>query len=175
MFVVDQRPVVSPMRKRTLEEIQTNHRSVDARALSKRVKVRHATDSGKENSQSFLQRRSLKLVSRPSIQNRRTVRPAPIHLPQPKINNISNLLIKHPISKHVLKSNLYSGENWIEQQQKVFTSVLNEVLESHDLTSKAWKDDIETIRATAFDYYQGETFQNTARRLSTVRLLQTSY
>jgi hypothetical protein len=91
---------------------------------------------------------------------------------QQKSLNISAELKKHPISKHVLKPNLYNDEGWIGQQQVLMTSILNEILETHSSQNKLWKEkDLEKARAKAFEYYQGDEFQIIVRRLNSVPLL----
>ena len=85
---------------------------------------------------------------------------------QPKTNDRSKLLANHPVSQHIAKSDLYNEEGWIGQQQRLFTSILNEVLESQNAKASPW--DEESIRKTAFDFYQADSFQLIVRRLKIV-------
>jgi hypothetical protein len=90
---------------------------------------------------------------------------------QQKSVNISEELKKHPISKHVLKPNLYNDEVWIGQQQVLMTSILNEILETNSSQNKLWSEkDLEKARAKAFEYYQSDEFQIIVRRLNSVPL-----
>lgn len=84
---------------------------------------------------------------------------------QPK-NNHSKLLASHPVSKHIAKSDLYNDEGWIGQQQRLFTLILNEVLGSENAKPDSW--DEESVRKTAFDFYQSDSFQLVVRRLKIV-------
>src|SRR5437667_2195797 len=70
---------------------------------------------------------------------------------QSKLNN-PKLLIQHPVSNHIAKSNLYNDESWIGQQQQLFTAILNEILESQSPRSSTWDDGdlLEQMRKTAF-------------------------
>jgi len=94
-----------------------------------------------------------------------TTQPRPRVL-QSKTNIRSKLLSIHPVSKHIAKSDLYNDESWIGQQQRLFTSILNEVLESQNAKPDPW--DEESIRKTAFDFYQADSFQLIVRRLKIV-------
>ena len=85
---------------------------------------------------------------------------------QPKTKNYSKLLASHPVSKHIAKADLYNDEGWIGQQQRLFTSILNEVLDSQNANPRPW--DEESIRKTAFDFYQADSFQLIVRRLKNV-------
>src|SRR5947207_10083486 len=76
---------------------------------------------------------------------------------QPKINDHSRLLASHPVSKHIAKSDLYNDEAWSGQQQQLFTTIYNKVLESQHAHPDPW--DEEYIRKTAFDFYQEDHFQ----------------
>jgi hypothetical protein len=78
-------------------------------------------------------------------------------------------LKQHPISDHILKANLYDDESWIGQQQKLFTSILNEVFASQNQKSNQWDEDmLEKARVIAFQYYQGDDFQLLVCRITSV-------
>jgi hypothetical protein len=85
---------------------------------------------------------------------------------QRKTNNHPKLLACHPVSKHIVKSDLYNDEGWIGRQQQLFTSILNEVLESPNTAPDPW--DEESVRKTAFEFYQADSFQLIVRRLKSV-------
>jgi hypothetical protein len=88
---------------------------------------------------------------------------------KPKANNYLAMRVAHPISENVIKSNLYDDENWIQQQQELFTSILNETLETVTSRSTFWDDqDLERIRASSFQYYQSNSFQSIVQRLNSV-------
>ena len=87
-----------------------------------------------------------------------------------KVDKTSNLIVAHPISKHIIKSNLYNDEGWIGQQQQLFVAILNDILESQQCKTTLWKvDALENARASAFEYYQTQDFQNIVKLLNTVR------
>ena len=89
-----------------------------------------------------------------------------------KYNNTPELLAAHPVSKHILRPNLYDDEAWKGKQQELFVGILNDILESQKKTSMTWNGQApESIRSTAFEYYQADTFQEIAKRLTTVRFV----
>lgn len=107
--------------------------------------------------------------------NTKTKKPPSVkHLPgrgvlQPKCLNVSAELKRHPISEHVLKSNLYNDEGWIGQQQVLMTSVLNEIFDTHTRRNKSWEEkELQNARTIAFAYYQSDEFQIIIRRLNSV-------
>ena len=82
--------------------------------------------------------------------------------------NVSNLRQKHPISKHVTRSDLYNYEDWIQQQERLFTSGLNRDLKP-DWRKKEWDEDKwESIRTEAFDYYQSYEFSPIVAKIKRV-------
>lgn len=88
---------------------------------------------------------------------------------QPNTSEDCQLLCQHPLSKHILRPNLYNDEGWIKQQQTIFTSILNEVLARHESQSKIWHGEVaERVRSAAFQLYQTDEFQTVVRRLSSV-------
>jgi hypothetical protein len=88
---------------------------------------------------------------------------------QPKCLNVSAELKRHPISEHVLKSNVYNDGGWIGQQQVLMTSILNETLDTHVRKNKSWEDkELRNARTIAFAYYQSNEFQIIIRRLNSV-------
>jgi hypothetical protein len=81
----------------------------------------------------------------------------------------NNVLQQHPISRHVIRSDFFSDQDWIEQQQGLFTSILNETFRqglSHKQKQLSPFDSNE--REIAFQYYQSDVFQVIKRRLTTV-------
>jgi hypothetical protein len=91
---------------------------------------------------------------------------------QPKTLNtsirISTPLDQHPISRHILKSNLYDDESWIDQQQQLFTTILNRTFAQYGKASSWGDEEAEGIKAVAFQYYQSELLQSTVPRLRSV-------
>ena len=88
---------------------------------------------------------------------------------KPKVNNHLAMRVAHPISENVIKSNLYDDENWIQQQQELFTSILNETFETETSRSASWDDqNLERIRVVSFQYYQSNSFQSIVQRLNSV-------
>ena len=82
---------------------------------------------------------------------------------------LSNLRKEHPISKHITKSNLYNYEGWIEQQEAVFTSVLNGIIGPSDWRKDDWEEDMwEDVRELAFLTYQTASFQTVSSRIERV-------
>lgn len=88
---------------------------------------------------------------------------------KPRVSNALAIRVAHPISEKVVKSNLYDDENWIAQQQELFTAILNEMLETETCRSVPWDGPVlERIRVASFQYYQNNTFQSIVRRLRSV-------
>lgn len=142
---------------------------------SKRVKRKsEAIIADKENIPCFPQAKECKTVPKQEIHRgipRKTSSVKTKKQPrsralQPKTNDRSKLLANYPVSQHIAKSDLYNEEGWIGQQQRLFTSILNEVLESQNTKAGPW--DEESIRKTAFDFYQADSFQLIVRRLRIV-------
>ena len=87
--------------------------------------------------------------------------------------NVTKLLNKHPISIHITKSDLYNDENWVGQQQELFTSVLNDIFEGQYSPLNLWgRGLLEIFRKEAFEYYETEVFQSIVKRLSSVYSLE---
>lgn len=87
-----------------------------------------------------------------------------------KYDDTTELLAAHPVSKHILRSNLYDDETWKGKQQELFVGILNDILGSQKKTSMTWDGQApEGIRSAAFEYYQADTFRDIAKRLNTVR------
>ena len=85
---------------------------------------------------------------------------------------VSNLRKEHPISKHITKSNLYNYEGWIEQQEAVFTSVLNGIIGPSDWRKDDWEEDMwEDVRELAFLTYQTASFQTISSRIERVSFI----
>jgi len=78
-----------------------------------------------------------------------------------------NIIRQHPISRHVIKADFFQDEDWIEQQQRLFTSVLNEAFRKK-LSPEKLREFSSTERKLAFNYYQSDDFQQIRRRLSAV-------
>jgi len=141
--------------------------------LSKRVKTDVAHDRDKENIRMSRNTPPSKLLNR--NHNLRPTRTQPKVVSstrqalKPKSNNFLALRVAHPISEHVVKSNLYDDENWIGQQQELFTPILNEILETETSRVTSWDDQaLEMARVSSFEYYQSNSFQSIVHRLGTV-------
>jgi hypothetical protein len=140
---------------------------------SKRIKTDVEHDGDKENLRMSHDIHSSKLQSRnidpkPTMTKPKVV-PSSRQALKPKSNNSLALRIAHPISEHVVKSNLYDDENWIGQQQELFTSILNEILETETSQAASWDDQaLERARTASFEYYQSNSFQSIVHRLSSV-------
>ena len=88
---------------------------------------------------------------------------------KPKHSNALALRAAYPISEHIVKSNLYDDENWIGQQQVLFASILNEILETAAFDSTSWDNErLEKVRLASFEYFQSSSFQSIVHRLTTV-------
>jgi len=139
---------------------------------SKRIKTDVAHDGEKENLRMSHDTPS-KLQSRnhdpkPTMTKPKVV-PSSRQALKPKNHNSLALSIAHPISEHVVKSNLYDDENWIGQQQELFTSILNEILETETSQAASWDEQaLERARPASFEYYQSNSFQSIVHRLSSV-------
>jgi hypothetical protein len=142
---------------------------------SKRVKRKpEGITADKENIPSFPQAKKPKSVPKQAVHPGIPPRKSSIkatkqprsRILQPKQNNHSKLLASHPVSKHIARSDAYNDESWIGQQQRLFTSILNEVLVSEGAKRDSW--DEESIRKTAFDFYQSDSFQLIVKRLKIV-------
>jgi hypothetical protein len=91
---------------------------------------------------------------------------------QPK-QSITTLLNKHPVSTHITKSDLYDDENWVAQQQELFTAVLNDILKVQCSPPSLWdRVLLEKFRKKAFEYYETEVFQSIVKRLNNVYSLE---
>jgi hypothetical protein len=140
---------------------------------SKRIKTDVAHDGEKENLRMSHDTLPSKLQSRnhdpkPAMTKAKVV-PSRRQALKPKSHNSLTLRVAHPISEHVVKSNLYDDENWIGQQQELFTSILNEILETETSQAAAWDDQaLERARTASFEYYQSNSFQSIVHRLSSV-------
>src|SRR5271154_1174687 len=55
--------------------------------------------------------------------------------------SLSNLRKQHPISKHITRSSIYNYEGWIEQQEVVFTSILNGIIGPGEWRKEDWDED----------------------------------
>jgi len=140
---------------------------------SKRIKTDVAHDGDKENIRMSHNTPPSKLRNRNHNLRQIITKPKPVPLTRraliPKSNNSLALKTVHPISEHVIKSNLYDNENWIGQQQELFTSILNEILETETSQAASWDDQaLERARIASFEYYQSNSFQSIVHRLSSV-------
>ena len=162
-------------RTRPYEDIdihQLPKHSVRGLGQSKRVKRKTETIiPDKENIPFFPQTKECKslpqqIVHPPKTKSIKSTKQPRSRVLQRKTNNRPKLLACHPVSKHIVKSDLYNDEGWIGRQQRLFTSILNEVLESPNAGPDPW--DEESIRKAAFEFYQADSFQLIVRRLKSV-------
>jgi hypothetical protein len=87
----------------------------------------------------------------------------------PQSRNV--VLSQHPISGYISAPQFFLEEDWIGQQEHIFTMILNDTLSEHAVQSKCWDSKTETeTRVFAFGYFQSEKFQIIRRRLSTVNV-----
>lgn len=163
-------------KRRREDEVGTQpHQRIPRRGIgpSKRIKTDVTYFPDKENVLSRLQnampknekqrkQKSIPFAKKGAIQSTRQAL-------KPKVNNYLAMCVAHPISENVIKSNLYDDENWIVQQQELFTSILNEILETETSHLASWDDqNLERIRAASFQYYQSNSFQSIVQRLNSV-------
>jgi hypothetical protein len=74
-----------------------------------------------------------------------------------------------PFSGYITNPNVYNHENWIQQQEELFTVILNEILEPALFIHGPWSDDaLEAVLSAAFDLYQSDNFQTIRTRLFNV-------
>jgi len=73
-----------------------------------------------------------------------------------------------PLSKYINKPNIYN-EGWVQQQEELFTVILNDVLEAAGSEPDTWPDEVfKEIVKSAFDLYQSDNFQIIRTRLLNV-------
>jgi hypothetical protein len=80
----------------------------------------------------------------------------------------SHLIETFPLSQYITEPNVYNG-GWVQQQEQLFTVILNEVLQPTHSKADPWSDEeLEGVLKLAFDLYQSGEFQTIRTRLINV-------
>lgn len=74
-----------------------------------------------------------------------------------------------PLSQLITDPNIYNNESWVQQQEELFTIILNEVLEPISSGPQWWSEPaFDGMVKLAFDLYQSDQFQTIRMRLLNV-------